>query len=322
MASYAMCHMKLDMMLHEMDYVPTRKPPRLSVYLTNSLEEGEKATYDLPFANFLSKEANAANDVKRDKPIMCIIGNPPYSVSSSNKGEFIESLLAEYKNNLNERNIQPLSDDYVKFIRLSQYMIDKNGEGVLAFITNNSFLDGRIHREMRKSLKSTFDSISIVDLHGSTKKLEVSPSGENDQNVFDIMQGVSIVIATKVKSKGIKDIEKCTLFHQDLWGSRKAKYKQLYSTSMASKNFLPIQSIRPYHYFVPKDFKHKERYEVGFTLPSLFPENACGMVTARDKLLVKFRKSEADDVLSDFRNLTVDELRLSLIHISEPTRPY
>jgi len=140
MASYAMCHMKLDMMLSDMGYVPTKKQPRLSVYLTNSLEEGEKATYDLPFANFLSKEANAANEVKREKPIMCIIGNPPYSGESSNKGDWIMSLMEAYKKEpggkekLKERNPKWINDDYVKFIRMSEHMIEQNGEGVLAFI--------------------------------------------------------------------------------------------------------------------------------------------------------------------------------------------
>jgi predicted helicase len=130
---------------------------------------------------------------------MCVIGNPPYSVSSSNKNEWIENLTADYKKNLNERNIQPLSDDYIKFLRLGQYYVEKTGEGILAFISNNSFIDGIIHRKMREELMKTFDKIYILDLHGNAKKKETAPDGSTDQNVFDIMQGVSINIFVKKK---------------------------------------------------------------------------------------------------------------------------
>lgn len=206
MASYAMAHLKLDLLLKETGYKPTetslrgtkQSDQRLRVYLTNSLEESHPDTGTL-FANWLSSEANEANHIKRDSPVMVVMGNPPYSVSSNNKGEWIESLTADYKKNLNERNIQPLSDDYIKFIRYGQHFIEKTGEGILAYISNNSFIDGIIHRKMREELMKTFDKIYILDLHGNAKKKEVSPDGSVDQNVFDIMQGVSINIFVKKK---------------------------------------------------------------------------------------------------------------------------
>ncbi|MEN9448146.1 MAG: hypothetical protein RJA25_1436 [Bacteroidota bacterium] len=197
MASYAMAHLKLDLLLTETGYKPTTNQ-RFRVYLTNSLEEHHPDTGTL-FANWLSSEANEANHIKRDSPVMVVMGNPPYSVSSNNKGEWIESLTADYKKNLNERNIQPLSDDYIKFIRYGQHFIEKTGEGILAYISNNSFIDGIIHRKMREELMKTFDKIYILDLHGNAKKKEVSPDGSVDQNVFDIMQGVSINIFVKKK---------------------------------------------------------------------------------------------------------------------------
>jgi type I restriction-modification system DNA methylase subunit len=197
MASYAMAHLKLDLLLTETGYKPTTNQ-RFRVYLTNSLEEHHPDTGTL-FANWLSSEANEANHIKRDNPVMVVMGNPPYSVSSNNKGEWIESLTADYKKNLNERNIQPLSDDYIKFIRYGQHFIEKTGEGILAYISNNSFIDGIIHRKMREELMKTFDKIYILDLHGNAKKKEVSPDGSVDQNVFDIMQGVSINIFVKKK---------------------------------------------------------------------------------------------------------------------------
>ena len=197
MASYAMAHLKLDLLLTETGYIP-KKEQRFRVYLTNSLEEHHPDTGTL-FANWLSAEANEANHVKRDTPVMVVLGNPPYSVSSSNKSPWIESLTADYKKDLNERNIQPLSDDYIKFIRFGQHFIDKNGEGILAYISNNSFIDGIIHRQMRKHLMESFDKIYILDLHGNAKKKETAPDGSPDQNVFDIMQGVSINIFVKKK---------------------------------------------------------------------------------------------------------------------------
>ncbi len=199
MASYAMAHLKLELLLQETGYIPTRQQ-RLKVYLTNSLEEHHQDTGTL-FASWLSQEANEANHVKRDTPVMVVIGNPPYSVSSSNKSPWIEKLVSDYKKDLNERNIQPLSDDYIKFIRFGQFLIDKNGEGILAFISNNSFIDGIIHRQMRKHLAETFDKIYILDLHGNAKKKEVHPNGGKDENVFDIMQGVSINIFVKKQAK-------------------------------------------------------------------------------------------------------------------------
>ncbi len=198
MASYAMAHLKLDLLLKETGYEPTNNQ-RLRVFLTNSLEEHHPDTGTL-FANWLSTEANEANHIKRDAPVMVVMGNPPYSVSSSNKGEWIENLLADYKKDLNERNIQPLSDDYIKFIRYGQHFIEKTGEGILAYISNNSFIDGIIHRKMREKLMETFDKIYILDLHGNAKKKETAPDGSPDQNVFDIMQGVSINIFVKKKN--------------------------------------------------------------------------------------------------------------------------
>ena len=199
MASYAMAHLKLDLLLGETGYKPS-KTQRLHIYLTNSLEEHHPDTGTL-FARWLSDEANEANHIKRDTPVMCVIGNPPYSVSSSNKSKWIEGLTADYKKDLNERNIQPLSDDYIKFIRFGQHFIEKNGEGILAYISNNSFIDGIIHRKMREELAKTFDKIYILDLHGNSKKKEVCPDGSPDQNVFDIMQGVSINIFVKKRQK-------------------------------------------------------------------------------------------------------------------------
>ena len=314
MASYAMCHMKLDMTLTEMGYTPTNQAPRLNVYLTNSLEEGESETQDLFMAQWLSHEANLANDVKNKTPIMCVIGNPPYSVSSSNKSDWIMNLVADYKKDLNERNIQPLSDDYIKFIRFSQEMIEINGEGILGFITNNSYLDGLIHRQMRKTLLEVFDKIYVVDLHGSAMKNEVAPDGSRDVNVFDIMQGVSILIAVKKKeSSETKSADHkskfASVFHTDLWGSRTHKNQSLEIATIQSNNFVKLENTSPNYFLVPKNFEAKDAYLNGFALNEFFCSNACGIVTARDSLLVKIDKHNADKFLSDLNECSPDEIQ-------------
>ena len=203
MASYAMAHLKLDLLLSETGYKAT-KDQRFRIYLTNSLEEHNPDTGTL-FASWLSTEANEANQIKRDTPVMCILGNPPYSGESANKGDWIMNLMEDYKKEpgglvkLNERNPKWINDDYVKFIRYGQYLIEKNREGVLAFINPHGYLDNPTFRGMRWNLLKTFDKIYTIDLHGNSKKKEVSPDGSPDQNVFDIMQGVSINLFVKTK---------------------------------------------------------------------------------------------------------------------------
>ena len=164
MASYAMAHLKLDLLTTETGFKPT-KEQRFRIYLTNSLEEHHPDTGTL-LTNWLSTEANEANHIKRDTPVMVVIGNPPYNINSFNKGTWVENLLEDYKKGLEEQNYNALSDDYVKFLRYSQFLIDKNENGIIAMITNNSFINGITQRVMRKSLLDSFDKIYIYDLHG------------------------------------------------------------------------------------------------------------------------------------------------------------
>ncbi|MBN1301970.1 MAG: N-6 DNA methylase, partial [Melioribacteraceae bacterium] len=194
MAPYTIAHLKLSMRLRATGFKYFNPNKRLGIYLTNSLEEADdigELFMGFGFAESIAEESKEASVIKNDKPIMVVIGNPPYSVSSSNKGKWITELIKDYKKDLNEKNIQPLSDDYIKFIRYAEHYIEKNGTGIVAMITNNTFLDGIIHRQMRKHLLETFDEIYILDLHGNAKKKETSPDGSKDENVFDIQQGVA-----------------------------------------------------------------------------------------------------------------------------------
>lgn len=235
-----------------------------------------------------------------------MIGNPPYSVSSSNNGEWITSLVADYKKNLNERNIQPLSDDYIKFIRLGQHYVEKNGQGIMAFITNNSFLDGLIHRQMRRVLLEVFDKIYIVNLHGSTMRKEAAPDGSKDENVFDIQQGVSISIMVKNATSSSKMAK---VYYYDLFGLRDDKYHFLDNNSIGSMQWTELDYQSPSYFLVPKDFKGQEKYEKGFKIDELFRLWNSGIKTQHDNASVFLSEQERNQLLGDFNNRSVDELR-------------
>ena len=295
MAPYTIAHLKLSMALKETGFLyfnETRTgKARLGIYLTNSLEEVNKQPELLAFdfGASIAEEAKEASKIKNEKPIMVVVGNPPYSISSSNKGEWITNLTKDYKQNLNERNIQPLSDDYIKFIRFAEHFIEKNKSGIVAMITNNSFLDGIIHRQMRKHLLETFDDIYILDLHGNSKKKETAPDGGKDENVFDIQQGVSINIFVR-KEEEKKDLGK--VYHADLYGKRIDKFEQLNKSGLKSVKWQELKYSEPYYFFVPRDFRLEEEYANGFKVDELFTLNSVGIVTSNDEILINDSEKE------------------------------
>jgi len=310
MASYAMAHLKLDLLLQEKGY-SAKKNQRLNIFLTNSLEEHHPDTGTL-FASWLSKEASEANYLKRDMPVMVVMGNPPYSGHSANKGEWIEELLKDYKQEpsggaLQERNSKWLNDDYVKFIRYGQHYIEKNGEGILAYISNNGFLDNPTFRGMRWHLLNTFDKIYIIDLHGNAKKKEVAPDGSVDQNVFDIQQGVAISLFVKTGKKSKKQLAQ--VYHYDLYGHRQYKYDYLWNHSLAEIPFVELPNTAPQYFMVQKDFAAEKSYMKGFSVTDLFPVNSVGIVTARDKLTIHHTAEQVKKVIQDFASLDTEAAR-------------
>ncbi|WFB61984.1 N-6 DNA methylase [Sphingobacterium sp. WM] len=305
MASYAMAHLKMDMLLTETGYVADNNQ-RFRIFLTNSLEEAHPDSNTL-FSSWLSDESNQANEVKKDTPVMVVMGNPPYSVSSTNKSPWIENLVADYKRDLNERNINPLSDDYIKFIRYGQHFIDKNGTGILAYISNNSFIDGIIHRQMRKSLLESFDKIFLVDLHGNAKKKEVSLDGGIDQNVFDIMQGVSINIFIKTGKKNRDKFAK--VYHYDLFGKREEKYKVLGSSHIKSFQWSEVNLNKKTYLFKNQDLKLLTFYNSQLNVEKLFTLNATGIKTERDDFVIKYTKIDVNQTIEDLKNLDLETLR-------------
>ena len=309
MASYAMAHLKLDLLLTETGYKPT-KDQRFRVYLTNSLEEYHPDTGTL-FANWLSTEANEANHIKRDTPVMCIIGNPPYSGLSANQGNWIKDLIEDYKyvdgEHFGERK-HWLNDDYVKFIRYGQHYIEKNGSGILAFINPHGFLDNPTFRGMRWNLLKAFDKIYTLDLHGNSNRIEKSPDGSPDVNVFDIQQGVSINIFVKTGKKKVHELG--DVYSADLYGKREYKYNFLIENDLTQIDYQKVQPSSPYFFFVNSDNNLFEQYEKGFNVAELIGNYTVGCVTANDGLNISFTKQEQANKIQDLLEMQEVEWRI------------
>lgn len=311
MAPYTIAHLKLSMALKETGFLyfnETRSgKARLGIYLTNSLEEVNKQPELLAFdfGASIAEEAREASKIKNEKPIMVVIGNPPYSVSSSNKGEWIQNLIKVYKQGLNERKIN-LDDDYIKFIRFAEHFIEKNKNGIVAMITNNSFIDGITHRQMRKHLLETFDDIYILDLHGNSKKKETSPDGSKDENVFDIQQGVSINLFVKKEGEN-KSL--CKIYHADLYGKRELKFNELNNNNLKSIKWQKLDYSDPYYFFVPKDTKSEAEYLTGFKVDEIFNYYNSGIQSKRDKICFGFNDGEINQTVKDFQNEEVSFIR-------------
>lgn len=306
MASYAVAHLKLDMQLRAMGYDSSRTHDRrLGVYLTNSLEEHHPDTGTL-WSQWLSREADQANYIKRDCPVMVMVGNPPYNNSSTNNNPWILNKIRDYKQGLNERKLN-LDDDYVKFIRLAQDYIERNGQGIVAFITNNNFIDAVTFRQMRKSLLDTFDDIYIVNLHGNTRKKERSLDGSKDENVFDIMQGVSINIF--VRRTDHVNGKLGNVFYKELYGRREFKYDYLEEKSLVNDvEWEKLSIVAPNFFFVPKDFRQIEDYELCVKVNDLFSIYNSGIQSKRDNLNIFFSENDRINILNDFKNLANEEI--------------
>lgn len=311
MASYAMAHLKLELLLKETGY-KSNSENRLRVYLTNSLEEYHPDTGTL-FANWLSAEANEANHIKRDTPVMCVIGNPPYSGESANKGKWIMNLMDDYKKEpggkekLKERNPKWINDDYVKFLRYGQHFIEKNGSGVLAYINPHGYLDNPTFRGIRWNLLKTYDKIYTIDLHGNSKKKETAPDGSEDTNVFDIQQGVSINLLIKTGKKKQNELGK--VYHYDLYGKRDNKYDFLDDNELKDIEFKELPNVEPMYFMVQKDFEAKKFYDEGFYIKNLFPFSSTGVVSGNDSVFIDFTKVELKEKIIQ----NYDELNKNLI---------
>ncbi len=313
MAPYAIGHLKIGFILEELGYKLTEND-RFKLYLTNTLEMEEIEQISIPGLSSLSEESHLAAKVKKEQPILVILGNPPYSGISANINEWTERLLKEdidgtqsyYKvdsKDLGEKKLW-LQDDYVKFLRFAQWKIQKSGFGIVGMITNHSYLDNPTFRGMRQSLMKTFDEIYIIDLHGNSLKRETSPDGSKDENVFDIRQGVAIALFIKNKNPKTHKV-----FHTDLFGLRKDKYQWLDNNIFDPKNYTEIKPASPWYFFIPRNTQNIEYYQKWKSIKEIFPIYSTGVKTHRDHFVIAFKERELKNRMFQFCNLSLpDEL--------------
>lgn len=308
MAPYAIGHLKISFLLEELGYT-MQEDDRFKLYLTNTLDMEDLQQTQIPGLESLSEESHEAGKVKQKEKILVIMGNPPYSGHSANKNDWTEKLLKEdvdgaqsyYKidgEGLGEKNPKWLQDDYVKFLRFAQWKIHKAGEGIVGMITNHSYLDNPTFRGMRQSLMNTFNEIFITDLHGNSKKKETAADGSKDENVFDIQQGVAVIIMTKNKnSKG------CKVYHQDIFGLRKEKYDWLQEFNFSKKNYFLLKPEMPWYFFIKRNTEEIKHYNQWIKVNEIFPVNSIGIVTERDELTIKWNASEILNTVKIFSKL-------------------
>lgn len=317
MAPYAIAHFKLSLQLAARDLPPETAEPwryemdgtdRLRVFLTNTLEDMHEHSGLPLFARWIADETEAANEVKRDLPIMVIVGNPPYSGHSENNGAWISDLINDYKyvdgKPLGERNSKWLQDDYVKFIRFAQWRLDQSGSGVLAFISNNGYLDNPTFRGMRHSLLQSFNDIYILNLHGGSRFTNQSDSSP-DENVFDIMTGVCIALF--VKLPGTR--RKCALHYSEIKGTREQKYGYLDTSDLAKTKWQKLDPVSPAYYFIPQNEGLRDEYNEGVPLTDFFKIQSMGVATARDALTVAWTREELADRIHTFANMPAETAR-------------
>jgi len=303
MAPYAIGHIKVSFLLEELGYT-MKESERFKLYLTNTLDMEDLQQTRIPGLESLSEESHEAGRIKKEEKILVIMGNPPYSGHSANTSPWTERLLKENVDGatsyyqvdgkpLGEKNPKWLQDDYVKFLRFAQWKIQKAGKGIVAMITNHSYLDNPTFRGMRQSLMNTFNEIYMLDLHGNALKKEKAPDGSKDENVFDIRQGVSIAVMAKVADK-----KGCKVFVNDLYGLREEKYRWLDHTKFSKKNYQSEKPVSPFYFLKKTNTKGLESYLAWMNVQEIFPVNSVGIVTARDSLTIKW---DPMDVLNTVR---------------------
>ena len=291
MAPYAVGHLKMGFFLEELGH-RLADDERVRLYLTNTLEMEDVEQTDMPFYKSLAEESRAAGGVKKQTPILVILGNPPYSGISSNMGEWITGLIDDYKyvdgKHFGEKK-HWLQDDYVKFLRFGQWKIEQAGRGVVGMITNHGYLDNPTFRGMRQSLMRTFDAIYVLDLHGNALKRETCPDGSKDENVFDIRQGVAIAFFIK---RGREGKSAGVVHHSELWGMREQKYEWLEAQDAEHTDWEELEPQSPLYLFVPRDSALEAVYERYPSVPQLFTVSSVSIVTARDGLTIQFSPDE------------------------------
>ena len=321
MAPYAIAHLKIALELEGAGEDATgftfHEGERLGIYLTNTLEDAAKKSERL-VAQAISREADEAARIKREDPILVVLGNPPYSGHSANRSRdangdltFIGKLIEDYKRvngaKLGEKNSKWLQNDYVKFIRFAQWRLETKEPncGILAYITDNGYLNNPTFRGMRSNLLSSFTQLYILNLHGCSRPKEYAPGGGEDQNVFAIQQGVAILLA--VRDPNHQGTAKVS--YADLWGSQAHKYLTLRESDVNSTEWTPLTPTAPSYLLTRQDDNFRKEYEQHFKINEVFPENSLGIATARDHLTIHFTREELWETIRGFCEIGIEEAR-------------
>lgn len=303
MAPYTVAHLKLALQLADTGFT-FQTHERINVFLTNTLDQIKHKTGAF-LAQWLSEEAEHAEEVKNKLPVQVVLGNPPYSGHSANKSKWLDDLLELYKrepdgSKLKERNPKWLNDDYVKFMRFAHWRVATTGHGIVAYIANHSWLDNPTFRGMRAALLRDFDRIYVLDLHGNSKKKERTPEGGEDKNVFDIQQGVAVLFLVRLPEHS--DSEDAQVYHADLWGLRQEKYDVLAESDFNSIRWNNIESHLPLLLFKPVDKKLYIEYQAGWKFTDIYPVNVMGFQTHRDDFAIAFKEKVIEERMLDFKS--------------------
>lgn len=315
-APYTVAHLKIALQMEGLG-TPLGESERVQIFLTNTLDDARRQT-EATLESAISDEVNLAADVKEQSKILVVLGNPPYAAKSANVSKWeVEGVQGEgtilrngkkqrFVSNvarfeftavgaqietyrivdgapMGERNSKYLSDDYVKFLAFAQMRIEKSGEGIVAFITPHGYLENPTFRGMRQSFLKTFTRIYVLDLHGNANKKEVSLGDSSDKNVFDIKQGVAIMLAVKEKGKS-----GCEVLHAEEWGSYKEKEVALFKKDIATMKWNPANPVSPMYFFTPRDDVSFPDYQRGWSVIDIFSFSSPGVKTHRDATAIAF----------------------------------
>ena len=321
MAPYAIAHLKIGLKLFETGY-GFESDERARVYLTNALEPAEDEQLVLDFLPALAHEAKAVNEIKRKQRFTVVIGNPPYLGEAGRGGDWIAAIMRGREiqsdrstlsyfevdgESLKERNPKWLNDFYVRFTRLSHWLLAQAGRGVHGFITNHGYISNPTFRGMRWALLVSFDQLFLLDLHGNLKKKEVTPDGHRDENVFDIEQGVSIGLFVKT-SPGAHEASYPRVGHANCWGAKADKYDWLIANTASATPWERVAPRARFYLFKPFASR-EEHYEEWTSVREVFQIGGTGVITKRDALSIHFDPETAWSTVTTFARLSEQEAR-------------
>jgi hypothetical protein len=351
-APFVVAHLQLGLLLQSFNVpLDDAKNERAAIYLTNALtgweppSEEAKKQLTFPIAEFQA-EKEAADQIKQEKRIIVILGNPPYNGFAGVAVQEERDLSNAYRTTKRAPapQGQGLNDLYVRFFRMAERrIVEKSGEGIISFISNYSWLDGLSFTGMRERYLEVFDSITVDCLNGDKYKTgKLTPEGDPDPSVFSTefnREGIQVgtAIATLVFRSRSEEAEDPThkkraappsaaaagISFRHLWG--KDKRAELLKT-------LDQPPAKVYTTLKP-------RVEVGLPffpvktdssffkwplLPDLFPASFPGVKTSRDDFLVDVDRDALTRRMEEYFDLKVshEEMRRIAPSVMENTAQF